>query len=708
MKVHNLVYQNPETFREILVSKKVYEDIKKGYFPFVQVFCGIPERDFIQKLRRELTSLFPENTPMLGTTTAGEIRSMKVGKNSVVVSVALFEATKVRTKIFEKFEDTKEMDLGKDIGSQMVIKDTKGLLIFANPLNTNVHLVLKGIEGVNSSIPVFGGAAGDNEKFEETFVFNERSLSNKGVAVASFISKRLKIYTGYKLNWKPIGKVMTVTKADGQKVYEIDGLPPLEIYRTYLGEKVASLDVSVLTHAFPLLIYKDGILTARAGIALAEEGAMLFAGHVETGDRVRLSYGYIPEIIEETKSTFDEIKEHPAEAIYIYSCAARQLFLKEKIVLEVSPLRRIAPIAGFFTYGEIFHRKNHNELLNDTMTFVVMSEKENKTVNAEYISNKEEKSDSIVLLEAITHMANTVTGELKESNKSLMQVNEELRNYNEELKIVTEQLQKQKEILEQQREDLMAGLKYASYLQNAILNDTSLLDKYFEKRYFYINLPRDVVSGDFLWTRETKDSIFIGLADATGHGVPAAIVSIICNEALNTAFEKFYNPNPAQLLNETRPLIKKAFEQTTKKRKIYDGMDIAVLAIKKDFSKITFAGANVSIALYYPKRKNTIVRMKGDAMPVASYYIEDDFQNYKIDTKGLQAIYLYSDGLYSQFGGQKGRKLKIKNFLTLLEKSSVLPIKEQKNFILEFINKWSMKDEQTDDISILGIKISDS
>ena len=446
MKVVNLVYENLEQFRDLLKTRKVYEYIEKGYQPFLQIFCGIPERSFIEKLMMDLVSLFPPNTPMLGTTTSGEIRSMNVGRENVVVSIQLFEHTNVRTKVFEKLNNESEFDLGSRIANTMIRDKTKGLLIFIDGLSFNNHIILKGIEAINSKVKVFGGAAGDNERFEKTFVFNEKGISDKGVAVAAFDSDKLHIHTGYKLNWKPIGKLMTVTKAEGTTVYEIDGIPALEVYRKYLGDKMVELDVIVLTYAFPLLVYKGDIITARAAIAANEDGSMVFVGHVDTGDKVRLSYGYIPEMLAETKYTFEELTQHPVEGIFVYSCAARKLFLKELAKLESAPLRKIAPVAGFFTYGEVFHRDGQNELLNDTMTFVAMSESD-ELPNVEFQHKYEVDDSYVMLLEAVTHLANTVTEELemslqqvKEKNAEYMLINEELKTTLEELKATQEQL----------------------------------------------------------------------------------------------------------------------------------------------------------------------------------------------------------------------------------------------------------------------------
>ncbi len=438
MKTYNFAYQGKEHLAEQLTKKGILDKIEKGSQPLIQVFSGIPEKEKLETLRQELISLFPAGTPVLGTTTAGEILNRKVYQNTTVVSVSLFDKTRIKTYFFDRDENTDEFELGKRIAREVLEEDTQGLLMFSEGIHPDLYLTLKGIEKINNKVKVFGGGAGDNGQIQKTFVFNEKILSERGIVVATFTSKDLLIHTGYKLNWEPIGKIMTITKAEGKRVYEIDGLPPLEIYRKYLGEAVVE-KLPSSTFAYPLIVYKGRVQVARASTFVFEDGSMLYAGHMETGDKVRLSYGYIEHMLEDSEETFNEITSYPAESIFIYSCVARFVFLKHLSKYEVAPLREIAPVAGFFTYCEFFHQKGQNELLNDTMTYVAMSEK-NVVRKKEYKKKKFSDDTYYELLHSITHLANSVTGELEEMVQELAVKNTEYKMVNEELKATLEHL----------------------------------------------------------------------------------------------------------------------------------------------------------------------------------------------------------------------------------------------------------------------------
>ena len=90
----------------------------------------------------------------------------------------------------------------------------------------------------------------------------------------------------------------------------------------------------------------------------------------------------------------------------------------------------------------------------------------------------------------------------------------------------------QKTLIEAQHKDLTASITYAKRIQAALLpTDLAVTESF--KESFILYLPKDIVSGDFYWLEKTKDTILFAVADCTGHGVPGAMVSVICNNGLN-------------------------------------------------------------------------------------------------------------------------------------------------------------------------------
>ncbi len=279
----------------------------------------------------------------------------------------------------------------------------------------------------------------------------------------------------------------------------------------------------------------------------------------------------------------------------------------------------------------------------------------------------------------------------------------ELQESQEELKELAAELNAQREELFEKNQTIMEGLSYARHLQEALLNQTQVLEKYFPK-HFIVYLPKDIIAGDFVWADESDDWIFIALADSTGHGTRGAMVSMINYIALEYAF--FYAPQltPAHILNEARTFILELF--TKRDKKIMDGMDVALVAIKKDRSEVLFAGANMGMVAFYPNSEEKFLRFKGDRISVGISLREGEYTDQRVPVEGLQNIYLYSDGVVDQIGGSQQTKLKVAGFLRALAFATTQPIDFQKELLLKFIMKWKGEgNEQTDDITILGIEI---
>ncbi len=705
MKVKNFLYKDKETFQEALLASEIFSRIEKSQTILLQVFCGIPEEDFIKTLIKDLKELLPQ-AKIIGTTTAGEIFNMSVEEESVVVSVSLFEHTDIQTAVYEKTESPTEYQLGRKIAREMIQDKTKGLLVFPDGLFMDIDKMLKGIESINNKVRVFGGAAGDNGKFKKTFVFNEEKVSGSGVSVAAFNSEKLHIYSGYKLNWRPVGKTMKVTKAEGKMVYEIDGMSPKDVYRKYLGEKLASMGENTLATAFPLLLLDKEFLIARAVLSGDEDGAMLFAGNVEEGSKVRLSYGYLPDMLGETEKTFNEIKQHPAEAIYIYSCIARKHFLGAYAPLETSPLYGIAPIAGFFTYGEIYQNQGKNVLLNDTMTFVVMSES-SELPQAEYKPAKQFENQHLLLLEGLTHLANAVTSELEailnelEHRKNeLLQINEELMQTNEELLAKTEEVERVRRMLEEQNLNIKQSISYAERIQEKILPDISSLKQYMDFGFIYF--PKDKLSGDFYWYYTHKDFLYFAVVDCTGHGIPGAMISMLGYAFLNRILLNFQekSPTPAQVLTA---LNKEIFSVFSKQEHQQDGMDIILGRFDRNSSQILFSGArrpfwilNGEQIYEFPTAKVSIGEIE-----------TPEFKNYAVKRNQWEQIYMFTDGITDQIGGNPPKKLGKKKLKEHLLSVKNLPVHNQirslKKLIID-LKKNAPGGEQTDDITFFTFK----
>jgi serine phosphatase RsbU (regulator of sigma subunit) len=217
---------------------------------------------------------------------------------------------------------------------------------------------------------------------------------------------------------------------------------------------------------------------------------------------------------------------------------------------------------------------------------------------------------------------------------------------------------------------------------------------------FVVYLPKDVVSGDFYWTEKKDNRSFFAVADCTGHGVPGAMMSVICNNALNRVVNEFHLTQPAAMLDKLNLLIEEAFAKSG--ADIRDGMDIALCSIDFSSGNLEYAGANNS--LYYTANGG-LHELKADRQPIGRFESKVPFRNHSLQLKSGDFIYLFSDGIADQFGGPQGKKFKYKRVKEILLEHSARPVQEQKNAVISAFHAWKGNIEQVDDVCVMGVKI---
>ena len=418
MKTTNLSYESIDALDQELDLSSV--DAKKT---FIQVFSGFILEEELQKVHSILKQK-NEDIKFIGTTTAGEIINGEAKQSSIALSIMEFENTSFENKYF--FHEN-NYELGVSVANDLYKEDTKVMILFIEGLLNNGSDVLDGISSVDSTIPIAGGMAGDNGAFSKTFVFDNNGVYENGLVAVTFNSDILEVFTNYQLNWQAIGKFMTVTKAEKNRLYEIDGVPASDIYKKYLGDRIGDgLPHSAIE--FPLLkIEESGLEVCRTFVhKFDEDGSLLTIGNLEVGDKVRLAFGNVNLILSNAQHDASRYATFQPESIYTYSCASRITFLQSDVVTELKPLNDIAPISGFFTYGEIFHQNDKNTLLNISLTVLGLSENHNtqtKTATKNPTKPSEEKNffkdKHFMVLEGLTTLSNTVIEELNDSERRM-------------------------------------------------------------------------------------------------------------------------------------------------------------------------------------------------------------------------------------------------------------------------------------------------
>ncbi len=386
----------------------------------IQIFSGILDLRVVHDVLNTVLSKVPQAI-IIGTTTSGEIMNGKMLDESLVISMSIFENTSVQSVHY--MDDDSEM-MGREVGRNIVNAQTKCIVMFADGLNCNGDAILRGLsQSCSKEVVVAGGMSGDNGNFEKAYCIYGNQVFEKGLVAVSLSNPALEVFHTYNLSWKPIGKKMIVTRAEGNILYEINHKPVKDIYAKYLGENVVQ-QMPGSTIEFPLILHEGGVDIARSMISLTDNEGIIYAGELCEGQEVRFGIGSPNMLTESAHKSYNLTKNAPIEGLFAYSCIARKAFLGKNLESELVPLSKISPLAGFFTYGEFYHGSDGNKLLNVTTTVLGLSEtKEHK---AHTDMEDEEFTYSSLTINALMNLVEVTMKENETYAKELLDINKSL------------------------------------------------------------------------------------------------------------------------------------------------------------------------------------------------------------------------------------------------------------------------------------------
>ena len=265
-------------------------------------------------------------------------------------------------------------------------------------------------------------------------------------------------------------------------------------------------------------------------------------------------------------------------------------------------------------------------------------------------------------------------------------------------------IEQQKHIVEEHQKEIIDSITYAKRLQQAILPSKDEIRKHIP-HHFILYQPKDIVAGDFYWMHVVDNLVFIAAADSTGHGVPGAMVSVVCSNALNRAVDEFKLRETGKILDKTRELVLETFAKSGEE--IKDGMDISLLCIEKTKQQIYWSGANNPL-WYISSSADTmdvINEIKANKQPIGKTDNPIPFMIHTLQFNQGDVFYLMTDGFADQFGGPKGKKYKYKALQEKLIATSHLSMQQQQEELVNSFNEWKGILEQVDDVTIIGIRI---
>jgi serine phosphatase RsbU (regulator of sigma subunit) len=258
---------------------------------------------------------------------------------------------------------------------------------------------------------------------------------------------------------------------------------------------------------------------------------------------------------------------------------------------------------------------------------------------------------------------------------------------------------KQKDIILEKQKEILESIEYALRIQTAILPTQKIVKQYLENS-FILYKPKDIVAGDFYWMETINDLILFAACDCTGHGVPGAMVSVVCHNALNRAVKEFGLTKPAAILDKTAEIVLENFSKS--EEEIKDGMDISICALNIKTKTLDWAGANNSLLLI---NNGQLTETKADKQCIGYNENVKPFTNHQFNLQPNTSVYLFTDGYADQFGGQPERKLTKNRFRALLLSIQHLTVQQQAKELDDFLANYKKEIEQTDDILVIGVRV---
>jgi len=361
--------------------EKIDETIENEFLPtlafiYASVSCNIPSLfSNVQKYSFDI----------VGASTVGEIygsqdNGVHVKNHSIVCMLTDINANYFTLKI-KDIEETNFYTLGEQMGTWAKSK-------FQNPalLTLTSGLMFDNesfIEGVQTKVThLFGGAAGDDRIFQDTYIFSNNKLSTNGAMSVAFDQDKIEIINTRGFGWSGIGTQRVVTKSVQNIVYTIDDKPAINFYKDYLN--ITADDMPDMGADYPLeVMLSNGQVVYRAAIFINEQdGSLVFAGHVKEGSKVRISAPIGEAVIEEIEEgivrAIEDCSTFKADLTLIFPCAAHKKLLGTYGIKEIEAVysaTKQSPLIGFYAYGEISSSTKSNAFHNETFVTVQLRER---------------------------------------------------------------------------------------------------------------------------------------------------------------------------------------------------------------------------------------------------------------------------------------------------------------------------------------------
>ena len=380
MKAKSIIGRTPGEISATLTENKA-----DGFKPTLAlVFISVK-----QDITSIISILDRENIQIFGATSSGEISDSDISHEAISVLLMDMDPANFRI-LYDEYTGSDVVEVAKAMTAQALTIFAKPAFLLSNSIEKPQDMGLgeKIVQSVShvagNDITIWGGAAGDDLMFKETFVFTNTNITNKGILMLVLNEDKILVKGRAATGMKPFGTEKVITKSEGSWILEIDNQPATDLVMKYMGESLSPEDFKDfnLKNIFLNLMREDSssIIRATMGFNMDTKGITV-SGKIKTGDKFRFTFlpdfDVLTEVSENAKQ-FQQAEMTEADALVMFSCIGRIDAFGPMTSEELQGIQSVynVPMAGFFSYGEYGRATGgNNEFHNMTCCWVALKEK---------------------------------------------------------------------------------------------------------------------------------------------------------------------------------------------------------------------------------------------------------------------------------------------------------------------------------------------
>ena len=395
----------------------------------IHVYSGLSGEENTSRVAQSLKGLFPEAL-VVGSMSAGEICNGKLMEPGVLIAAMLFQQTEVRVLRYDRVKGREE-ETGRQIRRDLEdIPGIRGAELLFPGTELNTQGFFRELSLCRRELPLWGGYSGGHRFYSpDHFIFDPSGVMYDSVLVTAFAGEALHIDIDKIIGWEPLGLPFHVTKAEGNRLIELDGRPASELYEKFLRIDRSRRDNAQEGYTFPFLAKHKGEEWLRSTIHIEEDGSLDLHGFVMEGMEIQLSYGNPATIIHKVNQRLEALRAFRPQAILLYSCVVRKAFWDTIVNLEMEPFAALCSAGGFHTWGEVCRSQETGEVLEHNVTLLTIALREGDAPREELPPVQVDETlleGQGTMLRRLSSLIYTTMGELQKAHTRLQLLNEKL------------------------------------------------------------------------------------------------------------------------------------------------------------------------------------------------------------------------------------------------------------------------------------------